>query len=99
MLFGTVKVRDDPSVQAKPAYLAVGIDADGEKRVLGIWPAKIPLEAATAGEAAFPYTTVQTRVVHMIRNALRPVARRDRRRRRRQTALASTSPIQDGSGE
>jgi putative transposase len=109
-----VKVRDNHSVQAKPAYLAIGIDADGEKHVLGIWLAKTPLDHATAGEsarfwtsvmtdlknrgvrdiliactdglagfedaihAAFPYTTVQTCVVHLIRNALRPVARRDR---------------------
>ncbi|MFD0480127.1 IS256 family transposase [Nonomuraea thailandensis] len=109
-----VKVRDNHSVQAKPAYLAVGIDADGDKHVLGIWLAKTPLDAATAGEsarfwtsvmndlrnrgvrdiliactdglngfedaihAAFPHTTVQACVVHLIRNALRPVARRDR---------------------
>ncbi len=47
-----VKVRDNHSVQAKPAYLAVGIDADGDKHVLGIWLAKTPLDAATAGESA-----------------------------------------------
>jgi transposase-like protein len=100
-------------VQSKPAYLAAGIDTDGEKHVLGIWLAKTPLETATAGEgarfwasvtadlrnrgvcdiliaccdglagfedavhAAFPHTVVQTCVVHLIRNALRPVARRD----------------------
>jgi len=81
--------------------------------VLGIWLAKTPPEAATAGEsgrfwasvtadlrnrgvrdiliaccdglagfedairAAFPATVVQTCVVHLIRNSLRPVARRD----------------------
>jgi putative transposase len=109
-----VKVRDNHSVQAKPAYLAIGIDADGDKHVLGIWLAKTPLDTATAGEsarfwnavmndlknrgvrdiliactdglngfedaihAAFPHTTVQACVVHLIRNALRPVARRDR---------------------
>jgi putative transposase len=108
-----VKVRDNHVVQSKPAYLAAGIDTDGEKHVLGIWLAKTPLETATAGEgarfwasvtadlrnrgvtdiliaccdgltgfedaihAAFPNTTVQTCVVHLIRNALRPVARRD----------------------
>ncbi|MFG1711026.1 IS256 family transposase [Nonomuraea sp. M3C6] len=108
-----VKVRDNNTVQAKPAYLAIGIDTDGEKHVLGIWLAKTPLDVATAGEgarfwasvmtdlknrgvrdiliaccdglngfedavhAAFPHTTVQTCVVHLIRNALRPVARRD----------------------
>ena len=108
-----VKVRDNQVVQNKPAYLAVGIDGDGEKHVLGIWLAKTAPEAATAGEgarfwnsvmtdlrnrgvrdiliaccdgltgfegaitAAFPATVVQRCVVHLIRNALRPVARRD----------------------
>ncbi|MGP3921537.1 IS256 family transposase [Nonomuraea sp. 10N515B] len=109
-----VKVRDNHAVQAKPAYLAIGIDTDGDKHVLGIWLAKTPLDTATAGEsarfwtsvmtdlknrgvrdiviactdglpgfedavhAAFPHTTLQRCVVHLIRNALRPVARRDR---------------------
>jgi putative transposase len=108
-----VKVRDNQVVQNKPAYIAVGIDADGEKHVLGIWLAKTAPEAATAGEgarfwgsvmtdlrnrgvrdiliaccdglagfedaitAAFNRTVVQRCVVHLIRNALRPVARRD----------------------
>ena len=108
-----VKVRDNHVVQNKPAYLAVGIDGDGEKHVLGIWLAKTPPEATTAGEGArfwasvtadlrnrgvrdiliaccdglagfedaicgaFPHTTVQRCVVHLVRNALRPVARRD----------------------
>jgi putative transposase len=108
-----VKVRDNQAVQNKPAYVAIGVDADGEKHVLGIWVAKTPPQAATAGEgarfwgsvmtdlrnrgvrdiviacvdglagfedaitAAFPGTVVQRCVVHLIRNALRPVARRD----------------------
>ena len=108
-----VKVRDNQVVQNKPAYLAVGIDADGEKHVLGIWLARTAPQTATAGEgarfwnsvmndlrnrgvrdiliaccdglpgfedaitAAFPLTVVQRCVVHLIRNALRPVARRD----------------------
>jgi transposase-like protein len=108
-----VKVRDSQVVQNKPAYLAVGIDADGDKHVLGIWLARTAPQAATAGEgarfwgsvmndlrnrgvrdiliaccdglagfedaicAAFPATVVQRCVVHLVRNALRPVARRD----------------------
>ena len=108
-----VKVRDNQVVQNKPAYLAVGVDAEGEKHVLGIWLAKTPPDTATAGEgarfwgsvmtdlrnrgvrdiliaccdglagfedaigAAFPQTIVQRCVVHLVRNALRPVARRD----------------------
>jgi putative transposase len=108
-----VKVRDSQVVQNKPAYLAVGIDADGDKHVLGIWLARTPAQAATAGEgarfwgavmndlrnrgvrdiliaccdglagfedaitSAFPAAVVQRCVVHLVRNALRPVARRD----------------------
>jgi putative transposase len=55
-----VKVRDNHVVQNKPAYLAVGIDADGEKHVLGIWLAKTPLDAATAGEGARFWNSVMT---------------------------------------
>ncbi|HEX2820382.1 MAG TPA: IS256 family transposase [Streptosporangiaceae bacterium] len=108
-----IKVRDNQAVQNKPAYVAVGIDADGEKHVLEIWVAKTPPQAAADGEgarfwgqamadlknrgvrdiliacvdglkgfegaitAAFPGTVVQRCVVHLIRNSLRPVARRD----------------------
>jgi len=108
-----VKVRDNQVVSNKPAYIALGVDGDGEKHVLGIWLAKTPLEIATAGEAAsfwrsvmndlrnrgvrdiliaccdgltgfadairsaFPATVVQRCVVHLVRNALRPVARRE----------------------
>jgi putative transposase len=108
-----VKVRDSQVVQNKPAYIAIGVDADGEKHVLGIWLSRTPPGAAAEGEgarfwgsvmadlrnrgvrdiliacvdglagfaaaitAAFPATVVQRCVVHLIRNALRPVARRD----------------------
>jgi putative transposase len=108
-----VKVRDNHVVQNKPAYIAIGIDADGEKHVLGIWVAKTAPESAAAGEGAgfwravmtdlknrgvrdiliaccdglagfedaittaFTGTVVQRCVVHLVRNALRPVARRD----------------------
>jgi putative transposase len=46
-----VKVRDNQVAQNKPAYLAVGIDADGEKHVLGIWLAKTALQAPPPGRA------------------------------------------------
>jgi putative transposase len=108
-----VKVRGNQVVQNKPACTAIGIDADGEKHVLGIWLAKTPPETTAAGEgarfwgsvmndlrnrgvrdiliaccdglagfeaaitAAFERTVVQRCVVHLVRNALRPVARRD----------------------
>ncbi len=108
-----VKVRDNHVVTSKPAYLAVGIDTDGDKHVLGIWLARTPLAEATGGEsgrfwaavtaglrnrgvrdilicccdglagsgdaihAAFPAATVQTCTLHLIRNSMRPVARKD----------------------
>jgi transposase-like protein len=108
-----IKVRDSHVVQNKPAYIAIGVDSDGEKHVLGIWLAKTMPGETAAGEgagfwrqvmtdlknrgvrdiliaccdgltgfedaitSAFPRTVVQRCVVHMIRNALRPVARRD----------------------
>jgi putative transposase len=108
-----VKVRDNHVVQNKPAYIAIGIDGDGEKHVLGIWVAKTAPGDGAAGEgagfwravmadlrnrgvrdiliaccdglagfedaihAAFERTVVQRCVVHLVRNALRPVARRD----------------------
>ena len=108
-----VKVRDNAAVQKKPAYIAVGIDADGEKHVLGIWLDKTLAGEKAAGEGArfwagvmtdlktrgvrdiliaccdglsgfedaitgaYPRTVVQRCVVHLIRNSLRTVARRD----------------------
>jgi transposase-like protein len=47
-----VKVRDAQVVQDKPACIAIGVDCDGEKHVLGTWLAKTPPETATAGEGA-----------------------------------------------
>jgi transposase-like protein len=47
-----VKVRDDHVVHNKPAYLAVGIDIDGDKHVLGIWVPKAA-DGPTGEGAAF----------------------------------------------
>ena len=47
-----VKVRDNQVVQNKPAYIAVGVDADGEKHVLGIWLSRTPPGSAAEGEGA-----------------------------------------------
>jgi transposase-like protein len=109
-----VKVRDNHVVQNKPAYLAIGVDTDGDKHVLGIWIAKTDTGSRVAGEGAgfwrsvvtdlrnrgvadilivccdglsgfedaicatFPHATVQTCIVHLIRNSLRLVPRKDR---------------------
>jgi putative transposase len=53
-----VKVRDSHVVHSKPAYIAIGIDADGEKHVLGIWVAKTVPGDGTAGEGSGFWTAV-----------------------------------------
>jgi len=103
-----VKVRDGNVVQNKAAHLAVGVDTDGVKHVLGIWVqsaegasfwAQVCAELANRGvrdiiiaccdgltgfpeaiEATFPFTVVQTCVVHLIRAATRFVAYADRKK-------------------
>jgi putative transposase len=128
-----VKVRDNHVVQNKPACIAIGIDSDGEKHVLGIWLAKTMPGDATAGEgagfwrsvmtdlknrgvrdiliaccdgltgfedaitSAFPHTVVQRCVVHLIRNALRPVARRDAGEVAKELRKIYTAPTADAA--
>lgn len=128
-----VKVRDNHVVANKPAYLAVGIDAEGDKRVLGIWLAKTDPRSATAGEGArfwasvmadlrnrgvtdiliaccdglagfedaiataFPHATVQTCVVHLIRNALRPVPRKHHAAMTAQMKTIYTAPTAEAA--
>ena len=128
-----VKVRDSQVVQNKPAYIAIGVDADGEKHVLGIWLSRTPPGSAAEGEgarfwgsvmadlrnrgvrdvliacvdglagfadaitAAFPQTVVQRCVVHLIRNALRPVARRDAAQVAAELRKIYTAPTADAA--
>ncbi len=102
-----VKVRHGNVVTNKAAHIAVGVDTDGIKHVLGIWVqsaegasfwAGVCAELANRGvadiliaccdglsglpeaiEATFPFTVVQTCVVHLIRAATKYVAYADRK--------------------
>ena len=103
-----VKVRTDGRVRNRPVYLALGIDLEGRKQVLGIWlgsgdeGAKFWLGILTelknrgvadvlivccdglsgfadAIEAVWPNATVQTCVVHLIRNSIRYISWKDRK--------------------
>ncbi|WP_299823595.1 transposase, partial [uncultured Jannaschia sp.] len=95
-----VKIRDKDSriVKNKAVYLALGITAEGQREVLGLWiadnegakfwlgimnelrnrgVADIPIAVVDglkgfpeAITAAFPQTTVQTCVVHLVRHSL-----------------------------
>src|SRR5258706_2391219 len=93
-----VKIRSDGGVSNKAVYLALGIQADGQRDVLGLWieqteGAKFWLKVfndlktrgcqdiliavvdglkglADAINTVYPKTTVQTCIVHLIRNSL-----------------------------
>ncbi|RQV60082.1 IS256 family transposase [Burkholderia cenocepacia] len=100
-----VKIRDDGVVSNKAVYLALGIQADGQRDVLGLWIEqtegakfwlKVFNELKTRGcqdiliavvdglkglteaiSAAYPRTTVQTCIVHLIRNSLEYASYKD----------------------
>jgi putative transposase len=102
-----IRVREGGSVRRKAAYLAIGLNLEGRKEVLGIWleeteGAKFWLKVVTelknrgvediliacvdglkgfpqALESVFPNTTVQTCIVHMIRNSTHYVSWKDRK--------------------
>lgn len=102
-----VKVHQDKRVIKKAIYLALGINLEGQKELLGMWiseneGAKFWLSVLTelnnrgvndiliacvdgltgfpdAIEAAFPKTTVQLCIVHMVRNSLKFVSWKDRK--------------------
>lgn len=93
-----VKIKEDAVVQSKAVYLALGVQRDGCRDILGMWiegteGAKFWMKvfndlktrgvqdiliAVTDGlkgmpqalEAVFPKTTLQTCIVHLIRNSL-----------------------------
>ena len=101
-----LKIREGGSVQRRACYLALGVDLDGDRDVLGMWfqeteGAKFWMQVLNelkqrgvqdiligcvdglkgfpeAIEAIFPQTTVQTCIVHLIRNSLNYVPRRER---------------------
>ena len=111
-----IKVRDQGTVTNKSAYLAIGVNGEGNKEVLGLWleeteGAKFWLKILTeiknrgvadililccdglkgfpeAIEAVFPKTTIQTCIVHMIRNSIRLVSWKDRK-----LVVAALKPI------
>jgi putative transposase len=96
-----VKIREEGQVQNRAVYVAIGINMQGQKEVLGLWTsanegAKFWLSVLTelknrgvedifiacvdglkgfpqAIQAAYPHTTVQLCIVHMVRASLRYV--------------------------
>jgi len=103
-----VKVKDEGHIRNKSVYLALGVNLDGKKELLGMWieqteGAKFWLRVLTelnnrgmkdifiacvdglkgfekAIHSVFPHTQVQLCIVHMIRNSLRYVSYKDRKK-------------------
>jgi len=103
-----MKIRDEGRVINKAAYLAIGVDMNGVKDVLGIWierneGAKFWLSVFTelknrglqdiliacvdglkglpeAIESVYPQTEVQLCIVHMVRNSLKFVSWKERKK-------------------
>lgn len=102
-----VPIRDGGTLKTKAIHVALGVNMEGKKEVLGLWIAEhegakfwlgVVTELKNRGvrdiliaccdglkgfpeaiRAVFPETTVQTCIVHMIRNSLRFVNPEDQR--------------------
>jgi putative transposase len=122
-----IKIRDGHQVKNRAAHIAVGVDLDGIRHVLGIWVtanegakfwAGVCAELANRGikdilivctdglsgfaeavEATWPQTTVQTCVVHLIRNSMRFVSYGQRKQIAAALKTVYTAPTADAAAE
>lgn len=123
-----VKVRADSHVVNRPVYIALGVDLDGRKHVLGLWlgkgdeGAKFWLGTLTeirnrgvadvlivccdglsgfpdAIETVWPKATVQTCVVHLIRNSLKYCGYQHRKAVIRALRPVYTAPTIDAAAD
>ena len=122
-----VKVRDGHAVRNFACYVALGVNLEGERDVLGIWfqrteGAKFWLQVLTelkqrgvadvlifcvdgltgfpdAIEATFPHSTVQTCLVHQVRNSLKFVSYKDRKPVAADLRKIYTAANQDAAGD
>lgn len=118
-----VKARDNHMVISKAVYMAVGVNQEGHKEVLGIWIAKTEgakfwmqvitelknrgvqdiLMACVDGlngfdeaiRSIFPLTTVQTCIVHLIRNSLKYVPWKNKKAVAQDLKAIYTAPTQE----
>jgi putative transposase len=122
-----IKIRDGQAVRNFACYVAIGVNLDGERDVLGIWfqrteGAKFWMHVLTdiktrgvadvlffcvdgltgfpeAIEATFPHATVQTCIVHQVRNSLKFVSYKDRKTVAADLRRIYTAPNQDAAGD
>ncbi len=120
-----VKGRDGGMVKNKSVYLALGVNMEGKKEVLGLWIqrtegakfwSQILTELRNRGlqdmlivctdglkgfaeaiEATYPEATVQTCVVHLLRNSVRFVAWKERRQVLADLKPVYTAPTEDAA--
>lgn len=120
-----VKARDNHMVISKAVYMAVGVNQEGHKEVLGIWIAKTEgakfwmqvitelknrgvqdiLMACVDGlngfdeaiRSIFPLTTVQTCIVHLIRNSLKYVPWKNKKAVAQDLKAIYTAPTQEAA--
>jgi len=122
-----VKIRDGHAVRNFACYVAIGVNLEGERDVLGIWfqrteGAKFWMHVLTdlktrgvadvlffcvdglagfpeAIEATFPHSTVQTCIVHQVRNSLKFVSYKDRKTVAADLRRIYTAPNQDAAAD
>jgi putative transposase len=120
-----IKIRDGQAVRNFACYVAIGVNLEGERDVLGIWfqrteGAKFWMHVLTdlktrgvadvlffcvdglagfpeAIEATFPHATVQTCIVHQVRNSLKFVSYKDRKTVAADLRRIYTAPNQDAA--
>ena len=120
-----VKSRQDGAIRNKAVYLALGINMNGEKELLGMWlgeteGAKFWLsvfnELKTRGvedcfiacvdglkglpeaiEAVYPHAQVQLCIVHQVRNSLKYVNWKDRKRVAADLRAIYTAPTEEAA--
>jgi transposase-like protein len=81
-----VKIRQDKRVINKSVYLALGVNMEGHKELLGLWLAVRDILIACvdglkgfpdAINTAYPETHIQLCIVHMVRNSMKFVPWKD----------------------
>ena len=120
-----VKIREDAVVRNKAIYLALGVQSDGTRDILGLWIEKTEgakfwmkvfndlktrgvadiLIAVTDGlkgmpealATVFPATTLQTCIVHLIRNSLDYASWKDRKALAAAIKPIYTAPSAEGA--
>ena len=62
-------VRSEGQIVKKAVYIALGVNLEGRKKVLGMWVGEI--------ESVFPKTEVQNCIIHQLRNSSKYVSYKD----------------------